>query len=164
MNIFFLDRCPKQAAVYQCDRHVIKMILESAQMLCVTMHEFNVPDVPYGATHRNHPCSIWARSAWHNHLWLLEHAYALAEEHRRRWHPSATGYQHASVSVLDWCAKQDVRSRFPQVELTMPALAMPDDLKCDDPVESYRRYYRSVKAGFATWRPPAERPHWWELS
>jgi hypothetical protein len=34
MNIFYLDKDPIKAAEYSCDKHVVKMILESAQMLC----------------------------------------------------------------------------------------------------------------------------------
>ena len=34
MNIFYVDRDPVKAAQMMCDKHIVKMILESAQMLC----------------------------------------------------------------------------------------------------------------------------------
>ena len=37
MNIFILDKDPMKAAMMLCDRHVPKMIVESAQMLS-TVH------------------------------------------------------------------------------------------------------------------------------
>jgi hypothetical protein len=33
MNIFVLSRCPRAAARLHCDKHVVKMILETAQLL-----------------------------------------------------------------------------------------------------------------------------------
>lgn len=33
MNVFFLADTPDEAALYHCDKHVIKMVLESAQLL-----------------------------------------------------------------------------------------------------------------------------------
>ena len=48
MNIFYLDKCPVKAAKYQYNKHVVKMILESAQMLCTAHHHYNMfTDVPY---------------------------------------------------------------------------------------------------------------------
>ena len=34
MNIFALAKSPEVSAQMACDKHVVKMILESAQMLC----------------------------------------------------------------------------------------------------------------------------------
>lgn len=34
MNIFVLHWLPQIAALYHCDKHVVKMILEYAQILC----------------------------------------------------------------------------------------------------------------------------------
>ena len=59
MNIFYLDKDPQQAAKYHCDKHVVKMILESAQMLCTVVNEISGGQVtPYKSTHKNHPCKI----------------------------------------------------------------------------------------------------------
>ena len=62
MNIFMLHQEPQIAAQYHCDKHVVKMILESAQLLCTALNEAGVP-MPYRVTHKNHPCSIWVRES-----------------------------------------------------------------------------------------------------
>ena len=62
MNIFFLHEDTEKCARLHNDKHVVKMILETAQLLCTTAHELGFEDVPYKAVHRNHPCSIWART------------------------------------------------------------------------------------------------------
>jgi hypothetical protein len=54
MNIFFLDTDPEAAAVMQCDKHIVKMPLETAQMLCAVYHRYGEP-APYKLTHANHP-------------------------------------------------------------------------------------------------------------
>ena len=62
MNIFYLDECPDKAARLQYNKHVVKMILESAQMLCVAHHVYgNSNDVPYKEVHLNHPSTRWTR-------------------------------------------------------------------------------------------------------
>ena len=38
MNIFFLDWDTEKCAKYHCDKHVVKMILETAQLLCGAPH------------------------------------------------------------------------------------------------------------------------------
>ena len=56
MNIFILDEDPLLAAQAQCDKHVVKMVLESAQMLSTT-HRIMGEDheVFYKTVHKNHP-------------------------------------------------------------------------------------------------------------
>ena len=73
MNIFILDEDPKKCAEYHNDKHVVKMILESAQLLCGVHHMVESGlDVPYGLSHKNHPCSIWARECIENYVWLCD--------------------------------------------------------------------------------------------
>ena len=60
MNIFFLDKCPKKSAEMQCNKHIVKMPLESTQMLCSVWYKYNYGGrVPYKQTHKNHPCTLW---------------------------------------------------------------------------------------------------------
>ena len=62
MNIFYLHEDPATASTYMYDKHVVKMILESAQMLCTAHHHYgNGDNVPYKKAHYNHPSSVWAR-------------------------------------------------------------------------------------------------------
>lgn len=130
MNIFFLDSSHRLAAQYQCDKHVVKMALESAQLLCCA---FPQELVPYKHTHINHPCAIWARSSVANYMWLYHHALALCKEYSYRF-----GKEHACEAVI----KKLPKFKHNRKEFTKPALAMPDEFKKDSVVKSYREYYK----------------------
>mgnify|MGYP001191264200 CR=1 FL=1 len=87
MNIFYLSSCPEKAAQYQYNKHVVKMILESAQLLC-TAHNLldgSDADVPYKSTHKNHPSAVWARQSSANYSWLYFHMLALGEEYTKHY-------------------------------------------------------------------------------
>ena len=81
MNIFYLHKCPKRAAQLQYNKHVVKMILESAQMLCTAHHCImgSDADVPYKVAHRNHPSTKWARQSGENYAWLYWHMIELGK-------------------------------------------------------------------------------------
>ena len=81
MNIFYLDKDPVKAAQLQYNKHVVKMILESAQMLCTVHRYFGNEDVPYKSTHLNHPSTVWARTNNRNYMWLYQHMMALGDEY-----------------------------------------------------------------------------------
>tara|TARA_X000001036_G_scaffold324941_1_gene303516 strand:+ start:713 stop:1165 length:453 start_codon:yes stop_codon:yes gene_type:complete len=149
MNIFVLDKNPHVAAMYACDRHVVKMILESAQMLCSVQPEGTAP---YKRAFYNHPCTKWVRASSANYDWLIEHALALCAEYSRRY-----GKVHKSEKVIDWCDAN--RPELPDVGLTPFAQAMPEDYKNKDAVEAYRTYYRNDKRRFATWKD-VDPPTW----
>ena len=87
MNIFYLRKDPIKAAQYQYNKHVVKMILESAQMLCTAHHEIMGDDanVPYKRAHVNHPSTIWTRSSADNYAWLYWHMVALGDEYTKRY-------------------------------------------------------------------------------
>ena len=97
MNIFVVDSDPKTSAQQLCDKHVVKMILESAQMLC---SPFPKGDAPYKRAYYNHPCTLWARESQRNYEWLVDHAYAMCQEYTRRY-----GKVHKSLAVIEWCGK-----------------------------------------------------------
>lgn len=87
MNIFILDRNPEQAARDHCDKHVVKMILESGQLLA-TAHHLAMPSKrmpPIKATHHNHPCSVWVRVSLDNYRWLARLAVELVNEYEVRY-------------------------------------------------------------------------------
>lgn len=151
MNIFVLDEDPNQAARFACDKHVVKMILESAQLLCAAFPE---GDAPYKKTHVNHPCSIWTRANNSNYEWLVQHAYALCAEYTKRY-----GKVHKSQSVIEWC---DInRPNLPKEPITPFPQAMPDQYKSSNPVLAYRAYYIGEKAAFATWKTNI--PDWFQV-
>jgi len=151
MNIFAVQKCPEQAARDLCDRHVIKMILESAQMLCGA---FPKDQAPYKWAHRNHPCTIWARSSGSNYDWLLLHGKAMCDEYGRRY-----AKRHKTEDVLDWL-KTNKPVEIPDLGLTPFAQAMPDQYKGPDAVEAYRKYYILDKTRFAYWKDEKTIPTW----
>ena len=156
MNIFFLDEDPTMSAQYHVDKHVVKMILETAQLLC-GVHHATAPDntyVPYKLSHKNHPCSIWARTSLSNYLYLCELGLELCKEYTYRY-----GKRHKSQDVIEWCLIN--KPNVPDVEFTEPAKAMPDEYKVGDVVQSYRNYYMGAKSGFATWKN-REKPFWFQ--
>lgn len=89
MNIFFLSDDPKEAASLQADVHVVKMILEILQMLCVSIRcsrsVFVLPFELYKETHVNHPCAKWMRYSTKHYHWALKHGMALCEMYQRRY-------------------------------------------------------------------------------
>ena len=176
MNIFILDENIDACAEAHVDKHIVKMPLEAAQMLCTThwVHKFagyvprkltsdewgkvsiekkNEPrDFPYLPTMYNHPCSIWARKSLDNYEWLYCYALALGEEYTYRY-----GKEHKSVrEVILHLPEIDL----PRIGLTPFAQAMPDELKGADAIKSYRDFYHKDKATFAEWKY-RDRPHWW---
>ena len=153
MNIFFLDYDVVKCAKYHCDKHCVKMILETAQLLCGAHHITNSKlDIPYKLSHKNHPCSIWARESLTNYLYLCELGLELCKEYTYRYNK-----RHKSQEVIEWCILN--RPNIPDIGFTEPAKAMPDEYKVDDVVKSYRNYYRGSKSGFATWKN-REVPKW----
>jgi hypothetical protein len=87
MNIFVTNQCPIKSAQYLDDKRVVKMVLETAQLLCNAHHAAGSPicNQLYKRTHYNHPCSVWVRQTTGNYLWTLSHFKALLEEYRLRY-------------------------------------------------------------------------------
>jgi len=153
MNIFVLSTDPVSAAKQQNDKHVRKMVLETAQLLCAV---YDPGTAPYGRTHYNHPCAKWTRASFENYEWLLMHGIALATEYTIRF-----GKRHACESTIEWCADNAYKLAFPQQALTPFAQAMPIAYKYPDPVIAYQTYYIADKYYFGCWTPPSQPPDWW---
>jgi hypothetical protein len=154
MNIFVLDIDTKKCAEYHNDKHVVKMILETSQLLC-GVHWVTGSEAPYKLSHKNHPCSIWARECIENYLWLCDLGFELCKEYTHRY-----GKKHKSQLIIEWC--YDNRPNIPENgEMTPFALAMPIECKLNDAVESYRNYYMISKRDIASWK---ERnvPEWYK--
>lgn len=173
MNIFAVAIDPREAARALGDQHVVKMILESVQMLYTCWHlcatsgddwqgameeglaahpimvqrRIESPKV-YKMTHQQHPCAVWVRQDALNYEWLVAHADELCLEKRRRWPKNAPHLCEAHLAVL---AKPP--SSLPRGEAITPfAVAMPEDLKpksnkrtFDECTEAYRAYYKREK-------------------
>jgi hypothetical protein len=87
-----------------------------------------------------------------NYLYLCELGLELSKEYTHRYNK-----HHKSTDVIQWCLNN--LPNIPDIGFTPPALAMPDQYKVDDFVQSYRNYYIGEKKGFATWKN-REAPNW----
>lgn len=105
MNIFILSEDPQEAAEMMCDKHVVKMILETAQLLC---SPFPPGEAPYKRSHYNHPSAVWARESVRNYEWLIVHGLALCDEYFFRY-----GKQHKSKEVILWCQNNYEKLKLP---------------------------------------------------
>ena len=78
MNIFYLDPCPRRSALWHNDRHEVKMILESGQMLSAVLHRHGIEDDRlYKLTHKNHPSTLWAGDSIQHFWWLKDYSFGL---------------------------------------------------------------------------------------
>lgn len=153
MNIFFLDRDVVTCAKYHCDKHVVKMIVETAQLLstAVRLNGFDNDDV-YKITHKNHPSAVWVRSSSTHYIWTLDLLRELLTEYTIRY-----GKIHKTTSVYQTLINIGPIGRC--IDWIDPPQCMPDDCKSSDTVESYRAYYKAHKSHFATWKTCV--PSWW---
>lgn len=156
MNIFVLDLDPVKCAKYHVNSHTTKMCVEYAQLLCGVHHMTDSKfEIPYKLSHKNHPCSIWARECIDNYVWLCQLGMALCKEYTYRYEKT-----HKSQAVIEWCYENLPRLR-KEKSITPFALAMPIECKVGDAVESYRTYYMVEKRGIATWKN-REIPFWYK--
>ena len=144
MNIFYLHTEPKLCAQYHVDKHVAKMILETAQLLS-TAHWLTGGEGPYRMTHKNHPSTIWTRSNTSNYKWLCKLGMELCKEYTHRYDKI-----HKTQKHLEWLSSNI--PNIPDGEFTPPTLAMPDVFMCDDNLLAYRKYYTYGKKHLHSWK------------
>jgi hypothetical protein len=154
LNIFYLDADFSKCAEFHCDKHVIKMLLESAQILCSVLWMNEVP-APYKATHLKHPCVIWANESLSNWLWLKNLSHALNEEYKYRFERSKNHKSYDVILSLEVPPLLDLG-------LTNRPLVMPEEFRLVDPVEAYRLYYKINKQSIGRWTK-REVPNWFLL-
>ena len=151
MNIFYLDHDPVVAAQMHCDVHSYKMISESVLMLCNAHRMLDgdsyadeVGMFPLG--YQNHPCSKWVMKSARNYNWLLVMADHLSVQYWVRYgskKKEPTSHKHSALIR----PLHKLPDNMPFGEFTKPHLGMPDQYKCDNPVQSYRNYYMGEKLG-----------------
>lgn len=158
MNIFFLDEEPAKAAEYHCDKHVVKMILETAQIISTVYDRYGKhEDWMLKPCFKNHPCTLWAGNSRQNLIWLVCLGIELNKQYTIR-------YQKEHKYFELFMKLGAMMHRFmPDNGLTPPALAMPED--CRQPgdrmqaaVMSYQIYYMTHKREIAKWK--VKTPHW----
>ena len=164
MNIFYIHIDPIIASKAMTDKHVVKMILESAQLLSTAhraldgqeyiqlsksgarLRKWNHPDphmdaTLYKSTHLNHPSGIWVRQSKQNYIWLFQHFIALSQEYYERY-----GRRHASELLLAGLLKNPPKN-IPDIPQTAMLVAITDIRwhVADNPLQSYRNYYVGEK-------------------
>ena len=149
MNIFYLAKCPYKAAELQYNKHVVKMILESAQMLCTAhhhyaeRHEINADYIPYKKAHYNHPSTIWVRQNKNHYRWLYNHMIGLGQEYEDRY-----GKTHLSITKCKgplFTYPVDI----PEGKFEQPPQCMPDEYKDKCSIQAYWNYYIGDKKQIA---------------
>lgn len=175
MNIFYIDTDPAKAAQMMVDKHVVKMILESAQLMS-TAHRICDgtvttelsktgrkvkrwrlddwrEDYMYGATHINHPSAIWVRQSVYNYDWLYQHFKALIDEYKYRYEK-----KHACNHLIK--CFYTLPHNIPDDPFTQPPPAMAKQyIISEDSVTNYRNYYKAGKTHLHTWKR-REAPAW----
>lgn len=137
-----------------CDQHVVKMPIETAQMLSTAARALGT-SVGYAPTHARHPCTVWVGAARPNFEWALRHGLALCEEYTYRFHR-----QHTAQSVLEDVAAATIL--LPILPPSPFVQVMPKAYKRQDVVDAYREFYTVSKRVFARWRNGRPPPTWWD--
>jgi hypothetical protein len=162
MNIFFLSFDTKKCAIMHNDKHLVKMIIEMAQLLSTAQHLSNGKankEIIYKASYNNHPCAIWVRQCKENYLWTLQLLEELLNEYEFRYMK-----EHKTKRLLKELSLIPELNTLDQK--TPPPLIVSDDCKTIDnffilkTIKSYRKYYLDYKRHLAKWtkrQPPA----WW---
>ena len=173
MNIFVTDRCPVQSARNLPDKHIVKMPLETCQMLAIIYSDWyygvgelhKLDGTPYATKRgafRNHPCTQWAAANQYNLAWLIMHGYALCDEYTARYnkvHSCKSAIVEASV-IYDLVFDQPCATAYDMVSTF--TRAMPEYLKYDDTITTIQAYkaYLNTKPWLATnyLRIPSRKP------
>lgn len=134
-----------------CDKHVVKMILETAQILC-TCHWMNNSKAQYKPTHKKHPCVLWACKSRKNYLWLCKLGIELCKEYTYRYEKI-----HKSQEVIEWCYKNP--PKLPRKKFSKLCQAMPEKYKEKNSINAYRNYYIGEKLKFSKWTK-RKKPFW----
>ena len=179
MNIFYLDHDVRKCAEMHNDKHVVKMILEYAQLLSTAHRVLDGVELNgisasgrkkkfwtlgdsrdytlYKATHINHPSAVWVRKSVQNYMWLAEMLEVLCGEYTYRYGKVHKVERDGLMQLL----KNEFPKNLPIAPFTEPTPAMPDDVKIiGDSIKSYRNYYINNKAHLANWKKRTT-PEWY---
>jgi len=148
MNIFHLHKDPEICASYHCDKHVVKMILETGQMLSTAYQRHcGIDEQLYKPAYPRHPMTIWVGDSLGNYMWSMDLLGHLLNQYRLRYHNRI----HKTGRILNnlICLNKNIKDKFDVKNFTQPPLCMPEDCKRDCYIFSYRKYYKEYKAYFA---------------
>ena len=149
MNIFHLHEEPKICAEYHCDKHVVKMILETAQMLSTAISEHSIgiaQDRLYKPAYPKHPMTIWVGISRNNFMYAHNLGKELLKQYTLRY-----GKVHKSKRIYDNIDESKYYEVIPDKEFTPPPQCMPDEYKDRNYIKAYRQYYIGEKKRFAVY-------------
>ncbi len=180
MNVFVLAKKQTEIAEMQCDKHAVKMPVESGQMLS-TAHRildgeeemrpsrsgkrmvkyFKLSDrqkerTLYKVAHPKHPSTLWTMETVENYMWHFELWKEMLTEYLYRY-----GKMHKGWELFDLL--ESPPDNIPDGPLTPFPLCMPEQYKCADPVQSYRNFYIGEKSRFAAWNKARSKPDWYVI-
>lgn len=163
MNLFILSDNKRRSAIFHADRHIVKMPLETAQMLSFAYYhpdlwDGGIPPIIMGfsKTHDLHPCSKWIRESVENWKYAAEFGLELYEEYQYRYNQPD---KHQRAFQIFHFALNNPPG-LPSKGLTRFAEAMDDKFKISDcPITNYRNYYQNDKSHLFKWKM-RQPPYW----
>lgn len=174
MNVFVTDVSPSKSAQVLPDKHIVKMPLETCQMVSIIFSKWyydwgtinKIDGTPYNTVKgafRNHPCTKWAADNHYNLAWLITHGIHLCFEYEHRYqkrHSCLNTLEEAMV-IFHNNAKISISEHTNVKEFTR---AMPDEYKLDDSIDTFTAYKMYVAS--KPWvcdnylRRPERKPDW----
>lgn len=159
MNIFILDKNPENIAQYHCDVHVVKMIVETAQLLSTAHHVLDGDEAIkgiYKKTHQNHPCAVWVRECNSNYNWTHRLLGELLKEYTFRYNKI-----HKTTDIYKLLFSSPKNIEIKSFNLNSAPQCMPDEYKSNSVIEAYRNYYKNDKTKMARFTyKNREIPNW----
>lgn len=172
MQIFFLSRNPRKAAQFLCDKHVVKMPTETAQILATVLWIYNPMHAWYFHNmyglykpfyNRKHPTIMWVGASVANYMWAIDLLEELCKEYTFRY--KKTHYcerfvhLHRNVFGIPHLLKTE------WVPMTEEYQAIQDKtMKDSNPIIAYMTYYFLEKRSFAKWNKTRPAPGWWNCN
>jgi hypothetical protein len=166
MNIFYLHEDTTECAKQHLDKHVVKMILEYAQLLSTAHrlldgYEYEGKSISgrkamrwklddsrehnlYMASHMKHPSGIWCRETSGNYMWLYSLWRDLMKEYTFRY-----GKHHVAEKLIPFL--DNLPKNIKMGDITPMPQCMPDQYKVSDSIQAYHNYYINDKQPFAVW-------------
>jgi hypothetical protein len=168
MNIFVTSEFPAESAIVLPDRHIVKMPVETCQLLAIVASDWyhgygplhKADADPYSTVKgafRNHPCTKWAAETIHNAYWLIKHGMNLCDEYTLRY-----GKVHSCYNTLLEAYYLFPKGKIDKVESFVRA--MPDEWKHDNTIDTFEAYKKYIAS--KTWvadnylRIPQRKPNW----
>lgn len=172
MNIFYLSSDPKFCAQYHVDKHVVKMILETCQLLSTahrildgtesvqlsstnrkqkvwTLLDRESDQLLYKATHVNHPSAVWVRQSYENYVWLAKLLVELSDEYTYRF---GKIHKCTQIGLIDWLLANEPKNIPMGSNFSEPPCAMPEQyIVPNNSILSYRNYYTHGKSHLHKW-------------